>query len=315
MLKLSVIVLNYGTPDLAIAAGESVLNDLPPNSDLILVDNASPDDSHARLLAWRRSLDPKAPVEIVLSRENTGYSGGNNLGLKSREAEYHVLLNSDASVRKGALPALLRAMEKDPRIGVLGPRLVGADGAPQISRFRTPTPLTEFLEGSGTDFFYRLLRRHVVPIKNNDESVEPGWIGFPCVMLRGAMVREIGGLDERYFMYFEDVAYCRRAARAGWRIAQCAEAEVVHLCGRSSQVEENFDLKKRLPAYYYASRTRFYRDEYGHAGFLAANLLWYAGRAVSYLRPLALRAPTKVCEARAVDIWTGPEKGRPANAS
>ena len=96
MLKLSVIVLNYGTPDLAIAAGESVLNDLPPNSDLILVDNASPDDSHARLLAWRRSLDPKAPVEIVLSRENTGYSGGNNLGLKSREAEYYVLLNSDA---------------------------------------------------------------------------------------------------------------------------------------------------------------------------------------------------------------------------
>ena len=202
-------------------------------------------------------------------------------------------------------------MEEDPQIGILGPRLIGPDEKPLISRFRTPTPLTEFLEGSGTDIFYRLLRRHVVAIKDNDESVEPGWIGFPCVMLRGAMVKEIGGLDERYFMYFEDVAYCRRAARAGWRLAQCRRSGVVHFCGKSSQVEENFDLKKRLPAYYYASRTRFYRDEYGLFGLPGGESSLVCGTSCELRAPLALREPTKVCEARAVDIWTSPEKGAP----
>lgn len=315
MLKLAVIILNYGTPDLAIAAAESVLKDLPANSRLVLVDNASPDDSRARFAAWRRNLGESAPVDTVLSPTNGGYSGGNNLGLKTLAAEHYLLLNSDAIVRPGALPRLLATMAGDRRIGILGPLLIGPDNKPLTSRFRTPTPLTEFVDASGTDIFYKMFRGHVVPIDGNDPTVEPGWIGFPCIMLRGAMIEEIGYLDERYFMYFEDIAYCRRAARAGWKLAQNLDAVVDHFCGKSSQVEEKADLKKRLPAYYYASRARFYRDEYGAAGFLAANLFWYAGRLASYLRVLTLRRPTKVCEARGLDIWTGPDKGRPANAA
>jgi N-acetylglucosaminyl-diphospho-decaprenol L-rhamnosyltransferase len=315
MLKLALVILNYGTPDLAIAAAQSVLADLPAHSRLVIVDNASPDDSYARILEWRRTIDANAPVDIILSPANTGYSGGNNLGLKSVAAQYYVLLNSDAIVRPGALARLLKTMEQDQRIGILGPLLIGPDDKPLNSRFRTPTPLSEFVDASGTGIIYKLLQRHVVPIEGNDQAVEPGWIGFPCVMLRGAMIAEIGALDDSYFMYFEDIAYCRRAARAGWKLAQDLDAVVVHLCGKSSQVEEKASLNKRLPAYFYASRARFYRDEYGAAGFLAANLLWYAGRLASYLRVFMLRKPTKVCEARALDIWTSPDKGRPANAA
>lgn len=314
MLKLAVVILNYGTPDLAIKAAESVLRQLPCRSQLILVDNASPDDSHARFLAWRATLGAGAPVDVILSPRNGGYSAGNNLGLKAARAEFYILLNSDAFMRAGSVSRLLEAMERSTDVGVLGPRLVGPDSRTLVSRFRTPTPLTEFIEASGTDIFYRFFRAHVTPIENNDPSVEPGWIGFPCIMLRGAMIDEIGRLDERYFMYFEDIAYCRRAVRAGWKLAQEPDAVVDHLCGKSSQVEENADLKRRLPAYYYASRARFYRDEYGLAGFFAANLLWYAGRLASYLRVLTLRKPTKVCAARAADIWTNPDEGRPANA-
>ena len=310
MLKLSVVILNYGTPDLAIAAGDSVLVDLPANARLVMVDNASPDDSWRRLNAWRAGLGSPAPVDLVLSPANTGYSGGNNLGMKAHEAEFYVLLNSDASVRTGALLRLLEAMESDPRLGILGPQLIGPDRKPLISRFRTPTPLTEFVDASGTDLFFRLLRNHVVAIRD-DEAAEPGWIGFPCIMLRGAMVKEIGFLDERYFMYFEDIAYFRRAVRAGWKIGRRADAVVDHFCGRSSNVEARADMKERLPAYYYASRARFFQGEYGYGGFLAANLLWYAGRAVSYLRILALQKPTRVCEARALDIWIAPDKGGP----
>jgi hypothetical protein len=312
MLKLAVVILNYGTPDLAIKAAESVLRQLPARSRLILVDNASLDDSYSRFLAWRATLGAAAPVDIILSPRNGGYSAGNNLGLEAARAEFYILLNSDAFMRAGSVSRLLEAMERSTDVGVLGPRLVGPDSRTLVSRFRTPTPLTEFVEASGTDIFYRLFRAHVTPIENNDPSVEPGWIGFPCIMLRGAMIDEIGRLDERYFMYFEDIAYCRRAARAGWKLAQEPDAVVDHLCGKSSQVEENADLKRRLPAYYYASRARFYRDEYGLAGFFAANLLWYAGRLASYLRVLTLRKPTKVCAGRAADIWTDPDEGRPA---
>ena len=312
MRSLCVIILNYGTPRLTVESAKSALEDLADiDGEIVIVDNASPDDSYEQFVAWRQSLEPTAPVSIVRSPENSGYAGGNNLGLRSGDAKYYILLNSDTLVRKGAFGAMLATMQANPDIGMLGPTLIGPDGKPLISRFRHPTPVSEFVEATGTGIVYRLFRNYVVPIRH-EETAELEWIGFPCVMFRKAMVDDIGLLDERYFMYFEDIAYCRRATQSGWKIAQCPEAEVDHFCGQSSQVEAKADSKERLPPYYYASRARYFTTSYGRAGFVAANVLWYLGRAVSYLRVLALRAPTKVCDSRARDIWTSPDTSRPA---
>lgn len=315
MITICVIILNYGTADLAIASAASALADIDGlNGEVVVVDNASPDNSYHKLLAWRSTLPHETPLHVILSSTNSGYSSGNNLGLKSRDAEYYVLLNSDTLVKPGAFSKMLESMRRDTRIGLLGPKLIDGKNDPIISRFRFPSPLSEFIDATGTDVFYRWLRRFVVPIRD-DEGVQLEWIGFPCVMLRKAMVSEIGILDERYFMYFEDIDYCRRASRNGWKIEQCKAAVVQHFCGQSSKVEEKLDSKARLPKYYYASRTRYFTAWYGKSGYICANLLWYIGRFVSHFRILFGRPPTMVCKGFALDIWTGPNQGRPCSSA
>lgn len=311
MRTLSVIILNYATPRLTIDCAKSVLPEIESlEGELIIVDNASPDDSRRRIALWREGLAPSAPVRVVLSEKNGGFASGVNLGINAGEAEFYGLLNSDTLARPGAFAALLAAMRADSKLGILGPKITDADGAAQISRFRHPTPLGEFVEAAGTDIVYRLLRRHVVPIAP-DEEAEAEWIGFPCVLLRKAMIDDIGLLDERYFMYFEDCDYCRRAGAKGWKIGQCLEAEVAHFHGASSRIATIMQSRKRLPAYYYASRARYFIAWRGRAGFIAANLLWLIGRAASFLRLLALKPPRRAPAMRAFDNWTGPDHPRP----
>jgi GT2 family glycosyltransferase len=315
MVTICVIILNYGTADLAIASAVSALADIDGLSgEVVVVDNASPDSSYQKLMAWRSALPPDTPVHVIPSPTNSGYSGGNNLGLKSRDAEYYVLLNSDTLVKPGAFSKMLESMRRDNRIGLLGPKLIDGNGNSLISRFRFPSPVSEFVQATGTDVFYRWLRGFVVPIRD-EEDAQPEWIGFPCVMLRKATLAEIGYLDERYFMYFEDIDYCRRVSRGGWKIEQCKAAVVQHFCGQSSQVEEKFDSKSRLPAYYYASRTRYFTAWYGRIGYIWANCLWYIGRFISHMRILFGRPPTSVCKGFALDIWTGPDQGRPSSSA
>lgn len=313
--KCSVIILNYATPDLAIACAKSALADIAGlDANILIVDNGSPDDSAARLSHWRVGLPPGAPVDVILSPANAGYAGGNNIGLRACQSEFAVLLNSDTLVRPGAFSAMLTEMQSDEGLGILGSRIVGPDGKDQISRFRFPSPFGEFIEAAGYDLLHRIFRSAVVPIFPA-EPARPDWIGFPCVMLRRKMIDEIGPLDEGYFLYFEDVDYCRRAAAAGWRIAVCGGAEVMHLIGASSRVEESRLSGARLPAYYYASRSRYFRKWFGEFGWIAANWLWNAGRAFGSLRRLAGKAPAPAPSGKGLDIWTDEKEGRPDGAA
>ena len=118
-------------------------------------------------------------------------------------------------------------------------------------------------------------------------------------------------MDDGFFMYFEDVEFCFRARKAGWDIIHNPDAHVVHLRGGSSPVKEFTKMKKRLPRYYYASRTRYFNKLYGWNGLIVANLLWYAGRSISKLRELFMRKEQHICDNQWIDIWTNwlnPEK-------
>ena len=304
----SVVILNYGTPDLAIASAESVLAEVEAlGGALVLVDNASQDDSAQKLSDWVAARGAPDNLRLVLSLVNGGFAAGNNLGIEAVEADFHLLLNSDTVVRPGAIAALLAAMRADDMLGLAGPVIIDAEGNRAVSRFRIRTPLSEFVEASGLDFFYRRLRRHVVPLHEHESACEMQWISFACVMLRREMIDAMGPLDERYFMYFEDSAYGLKARAAGWKIARIEAAEVTHLEAKSSGVEDAAAAHRRLPRYYYAARARYFTDHFGAWGFIAANLYWYLGRFVNYARLFAFRAPKKTAAWRAADIWTGPD--------
>ncbi|WP_411819329.1 glycosyltransferase family 2 protein [Hyphococcus formosus] len=312
MKSVCVIILNYGTPDLTIASAQSVIDEITAlGGELVIVDNCSPDDSAKRLRLWVDNQPETYAINLVLSPVNGGYAAGNNLGLNAGDAEFYVLLNSDTVVRSGAISALLSVMRDNPKIGLAGPRMLDENGQPAISRFRHPKPLSEFVEATGADIFYRKFRHAVVPVMDDEADDQIEWLGFPCIMLRGAMIDEIGPLDERYFMYFEDTAYCRKAANAGWQLKYCRDAAVEHFCGKSSQIEDNAAAFRRLPSYYYASRTRYFKSHYGTAGYIRANLLWYLGRLVNFARIFALSPPKKTCAKRALDIWTAQDIPHP----
>lgn len=303
-VKVVVSIINYRTAELTIRCVESVVADLEGQDGRVaVVDNASGDGSADRIAAWIAAAAPPVPVELIRSPVNTGFSGGHNLGIGSCEAEYYLVLNSDAELRPGFFRTILAAAEADARAGLFAPRLEGEDGAAQDSCFRFPSPASEFIRGAASGPVARLLRRRVVSLGPVPEPALIEWASFACILLRSAAVREVGPMDEGYFLYFEDVDFCLQARRKGWRIRHVPEARAVHFRGGSGPVKALARQKARLPAYYYASRTRFFHRAYGRAGLLAANLGWIAGRGVAQLRRLAGKPVPPAAEAEARDIW------------
>lgn len=306
-VTLNVSIINYRTAETTIRCLESLLPALDGcDARVSLVDNASGDGSAERLADWiaARPAADRARVALIRSPRNGGFSAGHNLGMAAQPARFHLILNSDALVRPGAPAALLAAAEATPRAGLIAPRLEYEDGTAQISAFRRPSPLSELIRGAASGPVTRLLRRWDVPLPLSPDPGEVDWVSFACVLLSAEAAAETGPMDEGYFLYFEDADHCARLTRAGWSIALAPEARVVHLRGASAPVKALAAERKRLPAYWYASRTRLMRRLHGPLGPLAANLAWHLGRGIAQLRRLAGRPVPPAVAHEARDVWT-----------
>ena len=302
---LGVSIINYRTPEMTLAAVRSVLADAGDlDLQVAVVDNASGDGSAEAIAGWIATERPAPPVALVRSATNTGFSGGHNQGIAAIPAEHYLILNSDAELRPGCLAALMVAARAHPGAGLLAPRLEGADGAVQTSRFRDPTPASEIVRAAASAPVTRALARHVVAPGPDLPAAETGWVSFAAVLIRAAALEATGPMDEGYFLYFEDADFCRRARAAGWGIRAVPEARVVHHRGGSAPVKALAARHARLPAYYYAARTRYFRRAHGPAGPLMANLGWHLGRALAQARRLLGRPVPPAIEGEAVDIWT-----------
>ncbi len=319
--ELLISIINYRTGPMTIQCVESVMTDIGDiNARVVVVDNASGDGSDDLIQDWIDTSETPIPVDLVRSAENTGFSGGHNQGIRAGKAEFYLLLNSDAVVSKGFFEALLRAARNAPKeVGLIAPRLAGPDGETQISCFRFPTPISEFSRAICTGFVSRILRNYEVAIGTDPKPEEIEWASFASILLRGEMIEDIGLMDEGYFLYFEDAEYCLRAGRAGWIFGYAPEATTVHFRGGSGPVKALAASKKRMPRYYYLSRTRFFFQAHGRLGLLAANTAWYLGRGLAQFRRLAGQIVHPMCEGEASDIWIGAsaplaESGSPAES-
>lgn len=269
-----------------------------------VIDNLSNDESPKTIQGWISKNQLNSIVKISCSPFNYGFSGGNNIGISNIDSEYYLLLNSDTLIREGAIDKLLKAAAEYKDVGLITPRLEWPDGSPQESCFRFHSPVSEFISSAQTGLITRLLSKYVVPITVSDQVSYPEWSSFACVMIRKEVFDDIGLMDDGYFMYFEDAEFCHRAQRAGWKVLNEPSARVVHLRGGSSPVKENTRLKKRLPRYYYESRTRYFYQVYGWLGLTLANLLWSAGRCISLVRQVLGRPDKAVSQWQWLDIWT-----------
>ena len=302
--RINVSIINYCTAELTIQCVRSVLEDDSQADYMVtIVDNASGDGSLEKLRAFITGLPDPARVQLVASTTNSGFSGGHNQGIAACEAAYHLVLNSDAVLKPGFLDAILATAEAHPDCGLVAPRIDYDDGTRQISCFRFPTAASELIRGAATGPITRLLRSRDVPLDNPPDPTQVEWASFACILLRDEMIRQIGPMDEGYFLYFEDVEYSWRARQAGWRICLAPEACAVHFRGGSGPVKASQAARKRLPAYYYASRTRVFYKMHGRAGLLMANLMWHLGRGIAQLRRLVGKPVPPATAQEARDIW------------
>ena len=218
--KLAISIINFRTGALTLQCVRSVLDDIGGiDARIIVVDNCSNDGSAEDIEAWIAAQPEGTPVELVRSPTNSGFSGGHNQGIAACEAEFYLVLNSDALLRPGFCQAILDAADAQPAAGIFAPRIEGEDGVAQASCFRFPGPLSELIRGANSGPVTRMFKRHEVSLGPEPDPALIEWASFACILLRAEMVRQIGPMDEGYFLYFEDAEYCLRAHRAGWGIA------------------------------------------------------------------------------------------------
>lgn len=311
-MKLLIVITSYRAKDLTLAclqslAGEAAAN---PGMRVGICDNGNEDDTADFLNHAIAGNGWQDWAYIKTVTPNRGFSGGNNVilndALKSGALyDYFMLLNADTIVRSGAVKKLLETAAGRPEIGIVGPRIEGADGNARVSCFRYISPLSEIIRAAETGPVTKLLKNWDVPIEPSENPVTPPWTSFCCALIRKEVIEQIGLLDEGYFLYFDDVDYCRSARNAGWGVLHQPEAVVVHYEGRSNPVVENTARKQRLPGYWYRSRSWYFKKFYGRLGLLIANLFWYGGRAISLARELVGNKKPHACEREWLDIWTG----------
>jgi N-acetylglucosaminyl-diphospho-decaprenol L-rhamnosyltransferase len=300
--KISLVIVNYKTPQLCVDCLES-LKDLD-GIQIFIVDNASNDGSVGAIKA---AIEDKGvgAASVVESQTNGGFSYGNNIGINGGKSEFVLLLNSDTIVREGAVELLVETLFNNPKMGMASPRLEWPDGSAQESCFRFHRPVNELIRSAATGPITKLLKQYEVPLKVSGELTYPEWTSFACVLIRRRVFEDIGLLDEEFFMYSEDVDFCKRAREAGWQVVNNPNAHVVHLRGGSSPVKSQSAKKKRLPRYFYESRTRYYHKHFGRFGLFRANIFWHLGWLVAMGRKLfSSNYQSNICEKQWCDIWT-----------
>lgn len=314
--RVCVVIINYCTPDLVAGALQSLTGEIDPDRDrVVVVDNCSPDDSLDSLRPLVRRPEFSNWCELIEAPENGGFSYGNNVGIRAVRAQHYLLLNSDAYLLPGALGELLAAVDAHREAGLISPRLQWPDGEAQISCFRFHSPLSELIDACETGPVTRLLARWNVPIPVSDQPSWPQWTSFACIFVRREVCDAIGLMDEDYFLFYEDVDYCRAATRAGFKVLNWPAARVVHLRGGSSEVKSSQASLKRLPAYFYRSRSRYFRKFYTTPGLVLSNLCWNAGYLIALLRQRLGSKTSHVAKSMWRDIWISQKPGAVAGAA
>ena len=233
MVDLSIVTVSYNVRDYLAACLRSLANGAPGlRTEVVVVDNASGDGS-ADLVE-----EAFPQVRLVRNRENLGFARAVNRGLALTGGRWLLLLDPDTVVPPGALEALVRAAERWPEVGVAGPALSDpATGDAQASfrpfvtwqaAFAQHTLAKPFLRGSRGPRF--------APVA--DRPTDVGFLIGACLLIRRDVFVQLGGLDEGYFLFCEDMDYCRRAIRAGWKLLFTGEARVLHHEGKSAEQEK-----------------------------------------------------------------------------
>lgn len=290
-VSVAIALVNYCTPDLTVDCLRSLEPEVAqwPGSSVVVVDNASPDGSRAQIAKAIEENGWSDWARVLEMPENGGFSYGNNAVVReqlaqSAPSDYIWLLNTDTIVRPGAMGALVDFMQAHPEVGMTGSRLEHPDGERQCSAFRFLSIASEFEASVSTGIFTRLLKPWVVAPQLPDTPARFDWLSGASLLVRTQVFRDIGLMDEDYFLYFEEVDLCRRAAKVGWTCWYVPQSRVIHLVGRSTGVTAASGRSKRRAPYWFESRRRYFLKHHGLIYATLADLALGLGTTLSMLR-------------------------------
>jgi hypothetical protein len=281
MSRVSIIIVNFRAWRLAADCLESLAGeaDRLPGLRVRVVDSASGDDSVAQLsgLIARRSWTWASVMPLT---RNGGFACGNNAAVRDelRRADppdHLMLLNPDTVAKPGAVGELSRFLEQHPRAGIAGSSLLNAQGGRESAAHRDFSPWTELDDGARLGLLTRLLARHALTLPVSDHPLRCDWVSGASMMVRREVFQRIGLMDEGYFLYFDEVDFCRRARLDGWEVWHVPASTVVHLEGASTLIKAE---ARRRPGYWFESRRRYFVKAWGVTGLIWADLLWAIGR-------------------------------------
>ena len=272
---LSIITVSWNVRDLlrdcinSVDGGRGELN-----LEMIVVDSASSDGSPDMVrqeFPW---------VKLIVSQENLGFPRGNNIGIRQASGRHILLLNPDTVTIEDALPVMVRHLDQHLDVGGLGAQLLNRDGSIQSSRRRFPSFLSALFESTWLENMAPrsiMLNYYALDLPD-DETADVDWVTGACLMVPKRVVEHVGLLDEGYFMYSEELDWCRRIKDAGWRIVYFPHAKIVHHVGKSSEqavTDRHINFQK--------AKLRYFRKYYGRIPtlllriFLLAIYIWQIG--------------------------------------
>jgi N-acetylglucosaminyl-diphospho-decaprenol L-rhamnosyltransferase len=229
--SLAIIIVTYNSREEIDACLQSLVGHTAPfPTTITVVDNGSPDGTAAYVRdRWAAS------VQVIDAGSNAGFSRGNNIGIRATDSEYVLLMNPDTVAPPGAIQTLVRGLAAHPEAAIAGARLLGPTGFPELSWGLTISPWNELKQKIFSGLYHRKVRSIVRRVdKLSRQAREVEWVSGACMVIRRADLEAVGLLDERFFMYTEDVDLCLQMRKRGRTILYVAGAEVLHYRGRSA---------------------------------------------------------------------------------
>jgi GT2 family glycosyltransferase len=263
---VSVVIVSYNTRALLHDCLQAVRASTSIALETFVVDNASPDGSGDMV------AETFPEVHLIRSPENRGFAAANNLAIHDARGRYVLLLNPDTIVQPDTISRLAAFLDARPDVGITGPRVLNEDGSLQSCGYWYPTLLEEIRLSRQVEKIARRVWGEPRHDPNPARETEVDWVDGCCLLIRRSVIGRIGPLDEQYFLYAEELDWCRSATTAGWRIVTCPTAEMTHLRGRSSN-----QVHSRALALLVETRLRYYRKHDGLPTAMLVSLVYGLG--------------------------------------
>ena len=282
-MKFSVLIVNYASWPLTLRCIASLQQTRYGDFEVFIVDNDNVEP-------------PELPsgVRLIRNKENVGFARAHNRGIAASSGDPVVIINPDTLVERDFFELLEGFVSENPRVGIAGPRILDSEGDLQLSARREISALSGFLGRTSllTRLFPKssLVKSQFPTATDQSRPTSVDWVSGACMIVRRETLRDVGPLDERFFMYFEDADLCRRARAAGWLVCYLPHVEIVHQTGASS--------RSRPKAIWLLHKSAFlYHRKHGaHGPFGVYSAAVLAGLTIRALAKLGISQLQRVAE-------------------